>query len=199
MVAAVAYVNYYRTNMGLADTTNNVEIALSTRSSAGTRRLTWWLIAALVSLTAIACSSTSSEVSEKNSVIVPDDITAMDAREVERRLGGLLNESESGQAAQVIEPLDDEAAIDEILGLLDQPTGTSASEIVISVSPKTLASLLAPRLTIKVQPEHGTASVISSNQILYVPDRAGSGTDAFEYELFDGEVSVISQVMEIRS
>ncbi len=162
----------------------------------------------LIVIAAIACSSGISPAGaqDPSGVIVPDDISSLDSDEVERRLGRLLGGEDvaTGQAAPVIQPtavpeVPDEPTLEEILALLNSATPVAGSgEIVISVSPETFLSLAHPVLTIKTQPSHGSATVISPNQILYMPDGTGDGSDAFEYELFDAETHVISQVMEIR-
>ncbi len=163
----------------------------------------------LVALVSAACSTGlkvsptgAQEQVNSTEITVPDDISDLDADEVERRLGRLLGgDDQGGQAAPRLEPTSvlDEPTLQEILDLLDpanqQP---GADEIVISVSPQTLSGLIEPVLTIKSQPTHGSATVIGTSQILYVADGLSVDGDSFEYELFDGSVPVFSQVVEIR-
>ncbi len=136
-------------------------------------------------------------------VTVPDDITDLDSEEVERRLGRLLNgEASSGLAAPDVEPTEepDGPTLDEILDILNSATPEPGTgEIAIQISPATLAGLRDPVLLIKSPASHGIATVVAPNRILYVPDGSGDGTDTFEYELRDGDVTVVSQVMEIKS
>lgn len=171
------------------------------------------LVMAIVLLAVVACApgagispAGAQDPSESTGITVPDDISGLDSEEVERRLGRLLSDDvPTGQSAPNVEPTSTtgEPTLEEILALLNSATPVPATdpvtgEIVISVSPGTLAALGRPVLTIKSPPSHGSATVISPNQILYVPDGSGDGSDAFEYELFDGDRSVVSQVMEIR-
>ena len=143
---------------------------------------------------------------EQGGVRVPDEISDLDSAEVERRLGRLLgdgNGAEAGAvAAQEAEPTvtaAGEPTLQEILDLLNSGTvSIDSGEIVISVSQGTIDMLADPRLTIKTQPEYGSATVISPSQILYVPGEPGGNSDSFEYELFDGIESVIALTVEIR-
>lgn len=170
-------------------------------------------VMAFVILAAVACApgtgispAGAQDPSDSTGITVPDDISGLDSEEVERRLGRLLNDDvPTGQSAPDVEPTStiDEPTLEEILALLNSATPVPATdpvtgEIVISVSPGTLAALDRPVLTIKSPPSHGSVTVISPNQILYMPDGSGDGSDSFEYELFDGDRSVVSQVMEIR-
>lgn len=172
-------------------------------------RPTFVITLVLLTLAAVACTTGTEpppvgaeEPPKPSGVTVPDDISGLDFDEVERRLGRLLgDEQASGQAAPVVEPTaaPEGPTLEEILALLNATTPVAGSgEVVISVSPETLAGLTNPLLTIKSPPSHGSATVISERQILYLPDGSSSGEDEFEYELFDGDRSVFSQVMEFK-
>ncbi len=135
-------------------------------------------------------------------VTVPDEISDLDAAEVEQRLERLFDgESSSSLAAQEIEPTEtsDEPTIDEILELLNSATPeVKPSEITISVSSRTLSGLRRPVLLIATNPAHGTAEIVGINKIVYIPDSSGEPRDSFEYELYDGDEFVFAQVVEVR-
>lgn len=163
----------------------------------------------LFAVAAVACAPGSGfspagaqNPANSSEVTVPDDISSLDREEVELRLGRLLgDDNPGGQAAPDIAPTETpgEPTLEEILELLNSGTPSpSLGEIAVSISPGTLAGLERPILSIKIPPSHGSATVIAPNQILYSPDGTGDGTDAFEYELFDGDRLVVSQVIEVR-
>lgn len=161
----------------------------------------------IVAISAIACAGGQvAEPVEGREVKVPDEVSHLDSAEVERRLGNLLNGTgEPGsQGAQEVEPTatpgtSGEPTLEEILDLLNSATvEPGTGEITISISPATLSRLANPVLTIKSRPLHGTATVVSVNKIVYVPDSSGAQDDSFEYELFDGAEPVFSQVVEVR-
>ena len=160
----------------------------------------------LLMTSAIACSSdvTVRRTPTVNSgVTVPDEISSLDAREVDRRLGRLFGDNTDpvGSSAPGVAPT--ETVVDpSIKDILDALSGgnTSAppSEVLITISEMTLNSLANPRVTIKTPPTAGAAVVTEQNQIIYTPDGTSQGGDSFEYELFDGEVSIIAVSVEIK-
>lgn len=179
------------------------------RRSVVASSLSLFLVAALACSAGLAPAGAEDPLPPSD-VTVPDDISNLDSEEVERRLGQLLNAGISGgQLAPEGRPTEvpvlptqvpGEPTIEEILELLNSATPVPAmSEVVISISPRTLSGLVNPELSIKSPPAHGTATVIGPNQILYVPDGSGDGTDSFEYELMDGGEHVVSQVVEVKS
>ena len=138
-------------------------------------------------------------------VTVPDDTSGLDSEEVERRLGRLLGDPGGGGSDSLAPPdvespaAPGEPTLQEILDLLNaDATSVHRGELVFSISPETMAGLASPTLTIKTQPLHGKATVISSSQIVYMPGGPNSVGDSFEYELFDGTESVIALVVEFR-
>lgn len=157
---------------------------------------------------AVACSSapdgTRTEAPARTDIRVPDNVSQLDESEVEQRLGRLLTSADGANslAAQEIEPTEtpDEPSIEEILDLLNSATPSPASnEIAISITSETLSQLERPVLSIRTAPAHGTAEVLGPDRIIYTPQATGSGADSFEYELFDGEQFIFSQVVKVGS
>lgn len=211
-------------NPGLSGRTGGLAVGVGhmlAKSVSARRRLATVTAICLIALMSITCaadvsvtpdltgsSGTSLTDSKGNTqiggVTVPDKISDLDSAEVERRLGRLLIEPSSvdgdALAAQDVEPTaaSGEPTIQEILDLLNsEAASTDSGEIVISVSQSTIDMLMNPVLTIKTPPLHGSATVVSQYQILYMPgDQQGNG-DWFEYELFDGTESVIALTVEL--
>lgn len=131
-------------------------------------------------------------------VTVPDEVSQLDAAEVEQRLGRLVGSSNRPAPASAPTSVPVELTPEEILALLNSGTPVpDQREVRISISPRTISRLTHPELTIKAWPLHGTVEVTAPNEITYVPDGTGGGQDSFEYELFDGETPVFSQVVEV--
>ncbi len=179
----------------------------------GKDRTTLSRIAALAMLVAvlsvaIACAGgaaaapAGAQSPDTSDVTVPDNISNLDSDEVDRRLGRLLGSDPAGQGALAASGSPTEAKdplLEEIRDLISSATPVPfTGEIVVSVSPRTLAGLGDPVLVIRSQPSHGVATVVSRNEISYVPRDARVKTDSFEYELLDGDVHVVSQIVEIR-
>ena len=177
------------------------EIAAETRG----RRFWVALVVSCAAITVIACSAPSAGGSDeaigRTDVRVPDNISELNENEVEQRLGRLLTNADgiASQVSQEIEPTATpaEPSIDEILDLLGSASADT-DEIVISVSAETLSQLQRPVLRIRAEPAHGTVEISGPYRIVYTPNGTGDGPDSFEYELFDGDRFIFSQVIEVK-
>ena len=162
------------------------------------------LLSGIAILSAACDSAPVAPTAQNNRVTVPDDVSGLPSDEVQRRLSGLLEPGlpadGGGLAAPGVEPTaePDLIPIDDILDALNSGNGGGVGEIVISVSPSISQGLGEPVLRIKSPPAHGDAIVLSSSQILFVPDSGYSGSNSFEYELLDGDTPVFSAVVELR-
>ncbi len=136
-------------------------------------------------------------------VTVPDDISSLDPGEVDRRLERLFGgaTTTNGSAAPDVAPTETvtDPSIQEILDALNpgKPSPEHGT-VLITVSDSTLSGLANPRLTIKTPPAFGVAAVTPDNQILYTPRELMTDGDSFEYELFDGDRSIIAVTVEIK-